>query len=429
MEFSSASLQANFSLPVRLKTSKATNHAASSSTSLSFRGMSQQNCSSYLSCSAFVNVVRPNRFSVFAAETTAMSMDQSQEQMPSSISSEPVTNGEEKDGEKVDEENDKITRLCDKLIGVFLVDQTTPNEWRKLLAFSRQWDTIRPYFYKRCQDRAESNDDPDMKLKLHRLARKLKVVDEDVQRHNELIEAVKDIPQESLVKLVIKRRKDFTKEFFAHLKAVAQSYQDNPTEQEALVKLWHLCDQAVQSYDTVKGDIDAESAGEERRNDLIISPLDLNLSKIDSLARNNFDLSAASVQTNLKAWSAVMPTDMTKEELFDGLKQQYLRAMRQLQTELPKDVRILKHIITLGDREQIFQGLHDAFTPGPEIKGKYSDTLCTTPRKLRKLMKSVVRAYHTGQRKAVISSARDLIHPVFVKRLVVLIRIVEKYFM
>lgn len=66
--------------------------------------------------------------------------------------------------------------VCDKLIGVFLVDKPTPTDWRRLLAFSREWKNIRPHFFARCNDKALSETNPTMQEKLLRLARKLKQV-------------------------------------------------------------------------------------------------------------------------------------------------------------------------------------------------------------------------------------------------------------
>lgn len=73
-------------------------------------------------------------------------------------------------------DNQKMIKVCDKLIEVFMVDKPKPSDWRRLLAFSKEWDSIRPHFYKRCQERADSEDNPEMKHKVHRLARKLKEV-------------------------------------------------------------------------------------------------------------------------------------------------------------------------------------------------------------------------------------------------------------
>jgi len=56
-------------------------------------------------------------------------------------------------------------------------------------------------------------------------------IDEDVQRHNELLEVVKSTPSDELGSIVAKRRKDFTVEFFNHLYYVAESYHDEPEKQ------------------------------------------------------------------------------------------------------------------------------------------------------------------------------------------------------
>lgn len=62
-----------------------------------------------------------------------------------------------------------MVRVCDKLIGIFMIDKPTPTDWRRLLVFSRNWNDIGPHFYKRCHDRADNEDDPGMKHKLLRL--------------------------------------------------------------------------------------------------------------------------------------------------------------------------------------------------------------------------------------------------------------------
>lgn len=70
----------------------------------------------------------------------------------------------------------KMMKVCDKLIDVFMVDKPTPTDWRRLLAFSKEWNNIRPHFYRRCQIKADAEDDPGLKHNLLRLARKLKEV-------------------------------------------------------------------------------------------------------------------------------------------------------------------------------------------------------------------------------------------------------------
>lgn len=60
-----------------------------------------------------------------------------------------------------------------------------------------------------------------------------------MQRHNELLDVIKRAPSE-ISEVVARRRKDFTKEFFVHLYTVAQSYHDNPTEQNGRAELLPL---------------------------------------------------------------------------------------------------------------------------------------------------------------------------------------------
>ncbi|GLT85007.1 hypothetical protein SLE2022_032100 [Rubroshorea leprosula] len=437
MGFSSASLQACCSLPLGLKTSKTTNYVASApAASLSFCGNSQHNwrlSSKLLSYTAFPKVVRVERspFVVFAGETTAVPMDYSREQMlfsdSTSVHNEPMMDGEDKD-EKESLDNHRMIRVCDKLIEVFMVDKPTPTDWRMLLAFSKEWDNIRPHFYKRCQDRAESENDPGMMHKLLRLGRKLKEIDEDVQRHNELLEVVKETPSE-IKEIVARRRKDFTKEFFVHLHTVAQSYHDNPTEQDALSRLESMCLAAVQAYDTAAGDTEAVQAAELKLQDIINSPsLDVACRKIDSLAEKN-QLDSALVLMITKAWSAAKESTMTKDEVKDVLYHLYMTARGNLQRLLPKEVRILKYLITIEDPEERLCALKDAFTPGEELEGKDVDNLYTTPEKLHILMRNVVDAYHFSQEGSLIREARDLLNPKIIEKVDELIQMVEKNFM
>ena len=64
-------------------------------------------------------------------------------------------------------------------------------------------------------------------------------IDDDVQRHDELLEVIRKAPSEFSA-IVSRRRKDFTKEFFVHLHTVAESYYENPTEQNGKIEFIHL---------------------------------------------------------------------------------------------------------------------------------------------------------------------------------------------
>ncbi|GAB4850394.1 hypothetical protein Ancab_029699 [Ancistrocladus abbreviatus] len=359
------------------------------------------------------------------------------EQMMASEPPDPKTLQEnsEKDGESINQKikldgmnEQKMTRVCDKLIEVFLVDKPTLTEWRRLLTFSREWNNIRPHFFSRCQDLADIEDDPGMKHKLLRLGRKLKEIDEDVQRHNILLEVIRGAPSE-IGEIVAKRRKDFTKEFFVHLHTVAESYYDDPEEQNAVAKLGNMCVAAVQAYDAATESIEALNAAELKFQDIINSPtLDAACRKIDSLAEKN-QLDSALVLMITKAWSAAKESNMTKDEVKDVLYHLYMTARGNLQRLMPKEIRIVKYLLTIEDPEEKLSALKDAFTPGEELEGKDVDSLYTTPEKLHTWIKAVLDAYHFSQEGTLIREARDLMNPKIIQKLEELKKIIQDNFM
>ncbi|XVE60421.1 hypothetical protein DITRI_Ditri05aG0127300 [Diplodiscus trichospermus] len=444
MELAFASRQACCLFPGRLKYCKATGYGSpaalpyftKNSNSSRIRCLS----SKFSGCpSSGVNQARLQRFSAAAVvgDKTAMPNDCDGKKVShlDSSDSSPINDVVARDGENEDEkgsveglDNRKMIRVCDKLIEIFLVDKPTPTDWRRLLAFSKEWSDIRPHFFQHCQDRADVVGDPGMKHKLLRLGRKLKEIDEDVQRHNELLEVIKSAPSE-ISEIVARRRKDFTKEFFVHIHSVAESYYDNPTEQNSLAKLGNTCLAAVQAYDSAAESIEAINAAELKFQDIINSPsLDVACRKIDSLAEKN-QLDSALVLMITKAWSAAKESNMTKDEVKDILYHLYKTARGNLQRLLPKEIRIVKYLLTIEDPEERFCALNDAFTPGEELEGKDVDNIYTTPEKLHTLMRAVVDAYNFSQEGTLLREARDLMNPKIIEKLEELIKIVEKNFM
>ncbi|KAJ0988373.1 hypothetical protein J5N97_006729 [Dioscorea zingiberensis] len=322
----------------------------------------------------------------------------------------------------------KMIRVCDKLIEVFMVDKPTPTDWRRMLAFSKEWNNLRPHFYKRCQERADAEVDPGMKHKLLRLGRKLKEIDDDVQRHNELLNVIKEAPSE-INDIVAKRRKDFTKEFFVHLHTVTESYFDNPAEQNALAKLGNICLAAVQSYDTASESIEAINAAELKFQDILNSPtLDAACKKIDDLAEKK-QLDSALMLLITKAWSAAKDSNMMKDEVKDILYHLYKTSVGNLQRLVPKEIRILKYLLTIEDPEEQQSALRDAFTPGEELEGKDVDCLYTSPEQLHTWIRTVVDAYHFSKEGTLVREARDLMNPKIIQKLEELKKLIEKNFL
>lgn len=130
-----------------------------------------------------------------------------------------------------------------------------------------------------------------------------------------------------------------------------------------------------------------------------------------------------------KAWSAAKESNMTKDEVKDILYHLYKTAIGNLQRNVPKDIRILKYLLTVEDPEERLCALHDAFTPGEELEGKDVDSLYTTPEKLHTWIKAMVDAYHLSQDGTLMREARDLMNPKIIKKMEELKKLVEDHFM
>ncbi|KAL5068919.1 hypothetical protein RYX36_019806, partial [Vicia faba] len=144
-------------------------------------------------------------------------------------------------------------------------------------------------FFAWCKDKAVSETNPAMKEKLLRLARKLKEIDEDVQRHNDLLDVIrKDLSE--IRNVVSKRRMDFTNEFSEHLYVVIEYYCDDAEKQNELEKLGNACLAVVQAYDGATESIEQINVAQLKFQDVINSPsLDASCRKIDNLAKKELD--------------------------------------------------------------------------------------------------------------------------------------------
>ncbi|KAK1604223.1 hypothetical protein QYE76_027896 [Lolium multiflorum] len=321
--------------------------------------------------------------------------------------------------------NQKMVKISDKLIGVFMVDKPTPTDWRKLLAFSREWDNIRPHFFRRCRERADAESNPEMKHGLLRLGRKLREIDEDVQRHNELFEVVKSTPPDKIGAVIARRRKDFTVEFFNHLYYVAESYKDDPDKQKELAKLGNDCVDALQAHDDKSGSLEALNVAELKLKDILNSPsVDAACRKIDDLAEKK-ELDSALVLMLSKAWSAAKGTDITKSDAKDIMFHLYMTAVANLQRQMPKDIRILKHLIMIEGPEERVSALNDAFTPGPELQGENVDTLYTSPEVLHTWASAIIDAYYSSREGTLLGQARDLMNPKIIKRVEEIVKTIK----
>jgi len=116
-----------------------------------------------------------------------------------------------------------MTEICDKFIEFFMYKKPETKDWRKLLVFREEWRRYREHFYKRCQVRIDMDTDPSLKQKLVVLARKVKKIDNEIEKHMELFNELRENPAD-INAIVARRRKDFTGEFFRHLNFLVNAY-------------------------------------------------------------------------------------------------------------------------------------------------------------------------------------------------------------
>lgn len=55
----------------------------------------------------------------------------------------------------------------------------------------------------------------------------------------------------------------------------------------------------------------------------------------------------------------------------------YMTAKGNLQRLMPKEIRILKYLLTIEDPQERICAVNDAFTPGIVVEGKDTDSLYT----------------------------------------------------
>nr|BAI39892.1 endoribonuclease E-like protein [Oryza sativa Indica Group] len=136
-----------------------------------------------------------------------------------------------------------MTEICDKFIEFFMYKKPQTKDWRKLLVFREEWERYRPYFYKHSQARIDMENDSSMKQKLVVLARKVKKIDDEIEKHMELFTQLRENPTD-INGIVARRRKDFNGGFFQHLNFLVNAYNglDERDEMKLLKYLLNIED-------------------------------------------------------------------------------------------------------------------------------------------------------------------------------------------
>ncbi|GAA0145353.1 hypothetical protein LIER_05569 [Lithospermum erythrorhizon] len=319
------------------------------------------------------------------------------------------------------------TQFCDKIIELFLNEKPKSKDWKKYLVFRDEWKKYSGSFYRRCQTRADAENDAQMKDKLLSLARKVKKIDDEMDRHTDLFKEVQDNPTDINL-IVTKRRKDFTGDFFRHL-SVLEETSDSLEDRDAIARLGARCLSAVSAYDNTLEIVDTLDVAQAKFNDILNSAsVDAACEKVKSLARGK-ELDSSLILLINSAWASAKESTTMKNEVKDIMYRIYKTAQKSLKSISPKEIKLLKYLMNITDPEERFSALATAFSPGDEHDIKDQSAIYTTPEELHKWIKILLDAYNFHREESEIREAKQLNQPIVIQRLVILKETIEEEYL
>lgn len=320
-----------------------------------------------------------------------------------------------------------MTQFCDKIIELFLNEKPKSKDWRKYLVFREEWKKYRDRFHSRCLSRADAENDADMKQKLITLSRKVKKIDDEIERHTQLLEEIRDSPLD-LNAIVSKRRKDFTGEFFRHLTLLSET-SDSLEDRDALARLGARCLSAVSAFDNTLEDVETLDSAQVKFDDILNSPsVDVACEKIKSLAKAK-ELGSSLILLINSAWASAKESHTMKNEVKDIMYRLYKATQTSLRSIAPKEIKLLKYLLNIIDPEERFSALATAFSPGNEHDIKDPNAMYTTPKELHKWIKIMLDAYDLNKEETEIREAQQMNQPVVIQRLFILKETIEEEYL
>ncbi|XP_030455856.2 uncharacterized protein At4g37920 [Syzygium oleosum] len=320
-----------------------------------------------------------------------------------------------------------VAQFCDRIIDVFLNQKPRVKEWRKFLVFREEWNKYRDSFYRRCRSRADGEDDLNLKQRYIALSRKVKKIDDEMERHSELLREVQDSPTD-VGAVVARRRKDFTGEFFSYITTLSETY-DSLEDRDALARLGARCLSAVSAYDNTLETVENLDSAQSKFDEILNSPsIEVACEKIKSLAKAK-ELDSSLILLINSAWASAKESKTMKNEVKDIMYRIYKATKSSLRSIAPKEIRLLKYLLNITDPEERFSALATAFSPGDEREAKDPKALYTTPDELHKWIKIILDVYHLNKEDTEIREAKQLTEPVVIQRLFILKDTIEEEYL
>ncbi|XP_065876325.1 uncharacterized protein At4g37920 [Euphorbia lathyris] len=320
-----------------------------------------------------------------------------------------------------------MTQFCDKMIDFFLIEKPRVREWRKYLVLREEWKKYSERFYARCHSRATMETDPTSKEKYSSLAAKVKRIDEEMEKHSELLKEIQDSPTD-LIAIVTKRRKDFTGEFFRYLSILSETY-DSLDDRDAIARLGTRCLSAISAFDRTLENVETLDTAQAKFDDILNSPsVDVACDKIKSLAKAK-ELDSSLILLINSAWAAAKDSTTMKNEVKEIMYRLYKATKSSLRSIAPKEIKLLKHLLNIEDPEERFAALATAFCPGDEHEAKDPYALYTTPKELHKWIKIMLDAYHLNVEDTDLRAVKQMAKPIIIQRLFILKETIEEEYL
>ncbi|XP_021747619.1 uncharacterized protein At4g37920, chloroplastic-like [Chenopodium quinoa] len=320
-----------------------------------------------------------------------------------------------------------MTQFCDKMIDLFINEKPRSKDWKKYLSFREEWKKYRDRFYSRCRTRADMETDPVLKRKLSSLGRKVKKIDDEIERYTDLLKEIEDNPTD-INAIVAKRRRDFNGEFFRHLTFLQQTY-DSLDDRDAVARLAARCLTAVSAYDNTLEIVDTFDTAQAKFDDILNSPsIDIACEKIKSFAKGK-QLDSSLILLINSAWAKAKESTTMKNEVKEIMYRIYKTTKSSMRSITPKEITLLKHLLNITDPEERFSALATSFSPGGECEAKDPNGLYTTPKELHKWIKIMLDAYHLSQEETEIREAKQINEPVVIQRLFILKETIEEEYL
>lgn len=321
-------------------------------------------------------------------------------------------------------------QVYDQLIQAFR--ERTRDEWRKLLAVSREWPKLSTGVYARILELAEAAE-PDEALQLQRLHRTLGETDAEINGYANTFEEFLSTSEEEWEALVGVRRAALPATFFEYLQMRISSLDEEEHKQarEDLARAAARLLALVDAHDTsVQSEAQLEESFKTFQDLVQVGSFAEMDTKLDDLVKDG-KLTPALMLTTAKMYMSVKESPYIEEDVKDVLVHLYTRMKTYTASQQPVEVRILKHVLTFEDPVERRSVLGEAFTPGAPLETEKEDYLCTTPDNLLLVVDSVLAAYDAqrGQTVSLTGEAASLMTPAVIERMRAVRKEIARHFM